>query len=336
MISTQVDKNYYVGNDSTATFDYTFKVFSQNDLLVIVYQGTTENSLVLNTDYTIDAESIGEDAGGTISLTSEGQDWIDEDGFLATGYSLEILRNAPYTQPTDVRNQGDFFPDTIEDAYDYLCMQVQQLREMLSRAMKFQITTSLSEAQLTLLTPPAGGQLIHWNDANDGFEFISDSGITGPTGPAGTPGANFFTGVGTPSNTLGNNGDSYMDVNLFNVWQKSSGTWSISYSGWTKYSLTAGAGATSLTNQTFNPATYSSVEYKYEVICGTTVFDNGSFFLQYKNSTWQVVPGEDSGDLSNVTFTVTTAAVTGVAQLFAALGGSTNGTVKVSRVCVPT
>jgi hypothetical protein len=59
------------------------------------------------------------------------------------------------------------------------------------------------------------------------------TGATGATGSAGTNGANGTNGAtwregsGAPSNALGVNGDFYLDVVAFNVYQRASGTYSI-------------------------------------------------------------------------------------------------------------
>src|SRR6185312_5357228 len=53
-----------------------------------------------------------------------------------------------------------------------------------------------------------------------------DTGATGATGATGTPGVSILTGSGTPSNSVGNNGDSYVNLANGAVWAKSAGAWS--------------------------------------------------------------------------------------------------------------
>src|SRR4030043_817663 len=96
----------YVGNGATAVYPYTFKIFSTSDLLV-----TREDTdgiittLTLDTDYTV--SGAGVTAGGNVTLT----------GVLPTAYLLTVRRVRPLTQTTDIRNQGDFFQETHEDAF---------------------------------------------------------------------------------------------------------------------------------------------------------------------------------------------------------------------------
>ncbi|WP_298298943.1 hypothetical protein, partial [Hydrotalea sp.] len=82
-------------------------------------------------------------------------------------------------------------------------------------------------------------------------------GITGVTGPTGNDGASALSGNGTPANSLGNNGDTYINITTGNIYQKSGGVWvnsGLSFKGITGATGTNGAtgqtGATGNTGQT--------------------------------------------------------------------------------------
>lgn len=62
---------------------------------------------------------------GSITLINNGQAWLTA-GNLTSGYTIVITRIVPLIQNTSVRNQGDFYPETLEDAFDYLTMIAQQ------------------------------------------------------------------------------------------------------------------------------------------------------------------------------------------------------------------
>jgi hypothetical protein len=49
-------------------------------------------------------------------------------------HEIVIYRSVPLTQTTDIVNQGGFFPEVVEERFDLLTMQNQQLDEKLSRA----------------------------------------------------------------------------------------------------------------------------------------------------------------------------------------------------------
>jgi len=77
--------------------------------------------------------------GGTITLTA---------GALATGYNLVITSDIENLQPTDLTNQGGFYPEVITDALDRATIQIQQLQEGLDRAALLPITSAADAASL--------------------------------------------------------------------------------------------------------------------------------------------------------------------------------------------
>ncbi|HHK9915289.1 TPA: right-handed parallel beta-helix repeat-containing protein [Enterobacter hormaechei] len=114
-VSTVVDHNDYTGNGVTTSFPYTFRIFKKTDLTVSVVD-LSENItvLVLDTDYTV--TNAGGYSGGNVVLTSP----------LTTGWQISIARELDPTQETDLRNQGKFFAEVHEDAFDKLTMLIQQ------------------------------------------------------------------------------------------------------------------------------------------------------------------------------------------------------------------
>lgn len=124
-VSTEVDHNDYTGNGVTTSFPYTFRIFHKSDLVVQVVD-LSENitELTLDTDYTV--TGAGGYTGGNVVLSSP----------LADGYQISISRELPVTQETDLRNQGKFFAEVHEDAFDKLTMLIQQVRSWLSLALR--------------------------------------------------------------------------------------------------------------------------------------------------------------------------------------------------------
>jgi hypothetical protein len=114
-VATEVDHKEYTGNGATVLFPFPFRIFSSSDLLVQVLD-LAENvtTLTLGSGYTV--QGVGVYAGGSITLPAP----------LATGWRISILRNAAATQETSIRNQGGFFPEIHEDAFDLLTMLVQE------------------------------------------------------------------------------------------------------------------------------------------------------------------------------------------------------------------
>ena len=124
-LASSINRVSYTGNATTASYSYTFRIFSEDDLKLIIKNASdVETLLVKTTDYTV--SGVGDDGGGTISLVNASQAWLDGSGFLDTGFSLTIRRVVSIVQSTDIRNQGDFFPETHEDTFDQLTMIDQQ------------------------------------------------------------------------------------------------------------------------------------------------------------------------------------------------------------------
>ncbi|EMV9400251.1 hypothetical protein AADU91_000658 [Klebsiella michiganensis] len=114
-VSTEVDHNDYTGNGVTTQYDFTFRVLDKSHLLVQILDASENiTTLVLGSDYTV--TGVNRYTGGKVVLTSA----------LPAGYKISIERSTPVTQEASIRNQGGFFPEIHEDAFDKLTMLVQQ------------------------------------------------------------------------------------------------------------------------------------------------------------------------------------------------------------------
>lgn len=173
-ISSTVNRNDYTGDASASVYSYSFRILSQADLKVTVRDTSdVETTLTLTTDYTV--SGVGNTVGGSITLVNSSQDWLTG-GNLKTGYSLTIRRVRVLNQTTDIRNQGDYFPEAIEDALDHVIFVAQQQQDELDRSMKFSETIAGSSFD-TDLPPGLVGQ--------SGVTFITNSSgdafIVGPS-----------------------------------------------------------------------------------------------------------------------------------------------------------
>ena len=114
-VSTQVSRNEYTGNGATTQYDFTFRILDKSHLLVQTLD-TSESivTLTLGTDYTV--TGVNRYNGGKVVLNTA----------LPAGYKISIERKTPVTQEASIRNQGGFFPEIHEDAFDKLTMLVQQ------------------------------------------------------------------------------------------------------------------------------------------------------------------------------------------------------------------
>jgi hypothetical protein len=140
--STNRKAGPFVGNDTATVFPFAFKVFTAADVEVVRLNvaTTVETVLALTTDYTVSLNTDqNANPGGSITLVA---------GALATGFNLVVTSDIGNLQPTDLTNQGGFYPDVINDALDRATIQIQQLQEGLDRAAQLPITSSEDAAAL--------------------------------------------------------------------------------------------------------------------------------------------------------------------------------------------
>jgi len=129
----------YIGSGAATVFPFAFKVFAAAEMQVAKLNTTSnvETILVLNTDYTVQLNGDQNGTpGGTITLPA----------VLASGYNLTITSDIANLQPTDLTNQGGFYPEVITDALDRATIQIQQLDQNT-------IKIPLSDGVLDMTTP---------------------------------------------------------------------------------------------------------------------------------------------------------------------------------------
>ncbi len=124
-VSTELSHEEYTGNGVTTDFDFRFRIFEAKHLVVSVAdQDGAERILTNGTDYTL--RGVGSYRGGKVILKMP----------LATGWKIGIARDLPAVQETDLRNQGKFFAEVHEDAFDYLTMLIQKSLGYLSLCLR--------------------------------------------------------------------------------------------------------------------------------------------------------------------------------------------------------
>ncbi|MCK5613849.1 hypothetical protein KAR91_68930, partial [Candidatus Pacearchaeota archaeon] len=99
-LASSVNRNDYTGTGAVSTYAYSFKVFTEAELVVTVADSSgNETTLTLTTDYT--TTDVGETAGGNIVLVNASQAWLTG-GFLTSGYTITIRRIRSIVQNTDI------------------------------------------------------------------------------------------------------------------------------------------------------------------------------------------------------------------------------------------
>lgn len=124
-VASEINRNGpYNGNGVATVFAYDFRILSDAHIQVIKTDlDGVDTALTLTTDYTV--SGVGDAGGGSVTVLPA----------PLTGEKITLLRKMPFTQETDLENQGAYYPETIEDALDAAAMRDQQLAEVLSRAI---------------------------------------------------------------------------------------------------------------------------------------------------------------------------------------------------------
>jgi hypothetical protein len=138
-VTSATNKVSYSGNGSTTVFAYSFKIFDQDDLTVILRSATgTETTQTITTHYTV--SGVGSASGGNVTMGTA----------PASGTTLTILREQPLTQGLDLVANDPFPASSMEDSLDKLTMQVQTLDEEIGRAIKASKTNTITSTEFTV------------------------------------------------------------------------------------------------------------------------------------------------------------------------------------------
>ena len=134
-ISTTTTKNQHSGNASATTFAYNFKILDQSHLEVIKTNASgVDTTLSITTHYTV--SGVGNDTG-SITYPVSG-------AALAADEKITIRRKQNFLQSTDLQNQGGFFAEVHETAFDKQTQFALQNQEELARTLRGPVTDPTS------------------------------------------------------------------------------------------------------------------------------------------------------------------------------------------------
>ncbi len=191
-ISSDTTKVTVLGNGAQSVFTYSFLLPTAGQYALYYTNLTGDISLISQANYSV--SGVGNPNGGTFTYLPGGAP-------IASGTSLTFVRNIPYTQTTELGNQGAYYPQVVEAALDRLDMQIQQLKTLSGLSFKAPITNS------AVADVPTAA------DRANGWAFWDGSGnLTSTTSayPGGTSGSLLIDGnqtlqadpVANPVNTF--------------------------------------------------------------------------------------------------------------------------------------
>ena len=168
-ISSTSIKNSYSGNGSTATFNYTFKIFANSDLQVIIRSSSgTETVKTITTHYTV--AGAGSSSGGSITFTS---------GNIPTNTETVLIRRIlPQTQTIDYIANDPFPAESHEEGLDRAMMTIQQIQEELDRSIKVSRTATITTPEITDDASSRAGKLLGFDSTGNVLDATIDgSGV---------------------------------------------------------------------------------------------------------------------------------------------------------------
>ncbi len=160
-ISATYTPDSYSGDGSTVIFPYTFKVFAEADLRVILVDTSvtpnTETVQTLTSNYAV--SGVGVASGGNVTMVAAPAATED----LVLKYNLDV------TQPYEYTENDSFPAKTHEAALDRQCIINQQQAEKIDRSITFAEASSTTGVDMP---EPAALYMLRWNAAADNLENV--------------------------------------------------------------------------------------------------------------------------------------------------------------------
>ncbi len=155
-VSSSTNKVSYSGNGSLTTFAYSFKIFDQSDLVVILRAADgTETTQTITTHYTV--SGVGSASGGNVVFGTA----------PASGVTVVIIREQPLTQGLDLVANDPFPAQSLEEALDKLVFMTQKHEEELSRAIKGSRTNVIANSEFTVSATDRANKLFSFDSSGN-------------------------------------------------------------------------------------------------------------------------------------------------------------------------
>lgn len=117
-VTTTLDRQYFDGDGSNKVFPFNFRFFTNDQIYVsLIAPDGTITLQNLTTNYTLSGALQA--GGGTVTM-------LIAPPLTVPATRVFVQRILPQVQPTSIRNQGKFYPEIHEDAFDRLTMLIQQ------------------------------------------------------------------------------------------------------------------------------------------------------------------------------------------------------------------
>jgi len=164
-VSSSTSRVSYSGNGSLTAFAYTFKIFDEDDLTVILRASDgTETVQTITTNYTV--SGVGDAGGGNVTFVTA----------PTATETVVILREQPLTQGLDLVPNDPFPANSLEEALDKIVFMTQKHEEELGRAIKASRTNTITGAEFTISASDRANKVFAFDSSGD-VSITSELGV---------------------------------------------------------------------------------------------------------------------------------------------------------------
>ena len=155
-VSSSTNRVSYSGNGTLTAFAYTFKIFDEDDLTVILRASDgTETVQTITTHYTV--SGVGDVGGGNVTFVTA----------PTATQTVVILREQPLTQGLDLVPNDPFPANSLEEALDKIVFMTQKHEEELGRAIKASRTNTITGAEFTISASDRANKIFAFDNSGD-------------------------------------------------------------------------------------------------------------------------------------------------------------------------
>lgn len=156
-VSSTTTRNSYTGDGSTTVFAYTFKIFDDDDITVILRTTATGAETVQTKTTNYSVSGVGNAGGGNITFTSA----------PASTQTVVLLRQTAQTQSTDYTPNDPFPAAAHEDALDKLTLLAQDQQDELDRAIKLSRTNTMTSTEFTVGATDRANKILAFDSSGE-------------------------------------------------------------------------------------------------------------------------------------------------------------------------
>ena len=156
-VSSTTKRNSYTGNGSTTTFAYSFKIFDDDDITVILRTTATGAETVQTKTTHYSVTGVGSASGGNVVFGSA----------PTSAQTVVLLRQTAQTQATDYTPNDPFPAASHEDALDKLTLMTQDQQDELDRSIKLSRTNTMTSTEFTVGATDRANKILAFDSSGE-------------------------------------------------------------------------------------------------------------------------------------------------------------------------